>query len=130
MLFLMMSYAPSCAVASVAAGPRSCDVPLSYHIHRGGDRIQIKSDIEEHRELSGVAKWGKEIASIFERIATEKRIRDGEMFIIDMGCVYKGYTGDLGRRICVSGRREPAACHQASPEGEDREGTRPLDGLS
>jgi Xaa-Pro aminopeptidase len=43
-------------------------------------------------------------ASIFERIATEKRIRYGEMLIIDMGCVYKGYTGDLGRSLCVGGR--------------------------
>ena len=46
-------------------------------------------------------------ASIFERIATEKRIRDGEMLIMDMGCVYKGYTGDLGRTICVGGRPTP-----------------------
>jgi len=39
--------------------------------------------------------------AIFERIATERRIRYGEMVIIDMGCVYKGYTGDLGRTAYV-----------------------------
>ncbi len=43
-------------------------------------------------------------ASIFERIATEKRVRYGEMLIIDMGCMYKGYTGDLGRTICIGGK--------------------------
>ncbi len=39
--------------------------------------------------------------AIFERIATEKVIRYGEMVIIDLGCVYRGYSGDLGRTICV-----------------------------
>lgn len=38
---------------------------------------------------------------IFERIATEKRIRAGELVVVDMGAVYKGYTGDLGRTVCV-----------------------------
>jgi Xaa-Pro aminopeptidase len=40
-------------------------------------------------------------ACIFERIATEKRIRHGEMVVIDLGAVYRGYTGDLGRTVCV-----------------------------
>ncbi|WP_219467971.1 M24 family metallopeptidase [Nonomuraea rhizosphaerae] len=40
-------------------------------------------------------------ASMFERIATERRIRSGEMVVVDMGAVYKGYTGDLGRTVCV-----------------------------
>lgn len=39
--------------------------------------------------------------AIFERISTDKRIRDGEMVIIDLGCVWRGYTGDLGRTVCV-----------------------------
>jgi Xaa-Pro aminopeptidase len=38
---------------------------------------------------------------IFERIATEKRIRAGELVVVDMGAVYRGYTGDLGRTVCV-----------------------------
>lgn len=40
-------------------------------------------------------------ASIFERIATERRIRNGEMVVIDMGAVHRGYTGDLGRTVIV-----------------------------
>ena len=38
-------------------------------------------------------------ASMFERVATEKTIEDGEMVIMDIGCVVKGYTGDLGRTV-------------------------------
>jgi Xaa-Pro aminopeptidase len=46
-------------------------------------------------------------ASMFERIATEKIIRTGEMVILDIGAVYRGYTGDLGRTV---------VCGEASPE--------------
>ena len=37
--------------------------------------------------------------SMFERVATEKTIEDGEMVIMDIGSVVKGYTGDLGRTV-------------------------------
>lgn len=39
--------------------------------------------------------------AIFERISTDKVIREGEMVILDMGCVWRGYTGDLGRTVCA-----------------------------
>jgi Xaa-Pro aminopeptidase len=38
-------------------------------------------------------------AAIFERINTEKVIQAGELVVMDMGCVYKGYTGDGGRTV-------------------------------
>jgi Xaa-Pro aminopeptidase len=38
-------------------------------------------------------------ASMFERVATEKTINAGEMVILDIGSVVKGYTGDLGRTV-------------------------------
>lgn len=38
-------------------------------------------------------------ASMFERVATEKTIEAGEMVIMDIGAVVKGYTGDLGRTV-------------------------------
>ncbi|MCG8355286.1 MAG: Xaa-Pro peptidase family protein [Kiloniellales bacterium] len=38
-------------------------------------------------------------ASMFERVATEKTIEAGEMVIMDVGAVVKGYTGDLGRTV-------------------------------
>ena len=37
--------------------------------------------------------------SMFERVATEKIIQSGEMVILDIGAVVKGYTGDLGRTV-------------------------------
>lgn len=40
-------------------------------------------------------------ASIFERISTEKVIEKDEMVIIDLGSVYRGYTGDVGRSMCT-----------------------------
>ncbi len=40
-------------------------------------------------------------SAIFERVSTEKVIGDGEMVVIDLGCVWRGYTGDLGRTVCV-----------------------------
>lgn len=46
-------------------------------------------------------------ASMFERIATEKVIQAGEMVILDIGAVVKGYTADLGRTVICGG--EPTA---------------------
>lgn len=43
-------------------------------------------------------------ASMFERIATEKLIQDGEMVILDLGAVVKGYTADLGRTVICGGK--------------------------
>ncbi|TQC42451.1 aminopeptidase P family protein [Rhodococcus sp. WS4] len=40
-------------------------------------------------------------SAIFERFATERRIRNGELVIVDMGAVHNGYTGDLGRTVAV-----------------------------
>ena len=37
--------------------------------------------------------------SMFERVATEKTICFGEMVILDVGAVVRGYTGDLGRTV-------------------------------
>lgn len=40
-------------------------------------------------------------SAIFERISTEKVIGENEMVIIDLGSVYRGYTGDVGRSKCT-----------------------------
>ena len=45
-------------------------------------------------------------ASMFERVATEKIINSGELVILDIGAVVKGYTGDLGRTVICG---EPTA---------------------
>ena len=48
--------------------------------------------------------------SMFERVATEKVIAPGEMVIIDIGAVVRGYTGDLGRTVICG---EPTAQQKA-----------------
>ena len=50
-------------------------------------------------------------ASMFERIATEKVIQAGEMVILDIGAVVKGYTADLGRTVLCG--VEPTAKQRA-----------------
>jgi Xaa-Pro aminopeptidase len=53
--------------------------------------------------------------SMFERVATEKIIQSGEMVILDIGAVVKGYTGDLGRTvICGEPTAEQRAVYQAT----------------
>lgn len=54
-------------------------------------------------------------ASMFERVATEKTIRAGEMVILDLGAVIRGYTGDLGRTvICGEPTAEQKAIYRAT----------------
>jgi Xaa-Pro aminopeptidase len=53
--------------------------------------------------------------SMFERVATEKIIQSGEMVILDIGAVVRGYTGDLGRTvICGEPSREQRTIYQAT----------------
>ena len=52
---------------------------------------------------------------MFERVATEKLIPSGEMVILDIGAVVKGYTGDLGRTvICGEPSPEQSAIYRAT----------------
>lgn len=51
--------------------------------------------------------------SMFERVATEKLIQNGETVIIDIGAVVRGYTGDLGRTIiCGNASSEQKAIYR------------------
>jgi Xaa-Pro aminopeptidase len=53
--------------------------------------------------------------SMFERVATEKIIQSGEMVILDIGAVVRGYTGDLGRTvICGDPTPEQKAVYRAT----------------
>ena len=52
---------------------------------------------------------------MFERVATEKIIAAGEMVIIDVGAVVRGYTGDLGRTaICGAPTAEQKEIYKAT----------------
>lgn len=48
-------------------------------------------------------------AAIWERVATPRLIESGDMVIIDLGAVHKGYTGDFARTIVVG---QPTAAQQ------------------
>jgi Xaa-Pro aminopeptidase len=53
--------------------------------------------------------------SMFERVATEKVIEAGEMVILDIGAVVRGYTGDLGRTfVCGDPTPEQKAIYKAT----------------
>ncbi|MBC7804202.1 MAG: aminopeptidase P family protein [Candidatus Parcubacteria bacterium] len=53
--------------------------------------------------------------SMFERVATEKIIQSGELVILDIGAVHRGYTGDLGRTvICGEPTPEQKAIYRAT----------------
>jgi Xaa-Pro aminopeptidase len=40
-------------------------------------------------------------SAIWERVATPRQIQDGDLVILDFGCVYRGYTGDFARTTIV-----------------------------
>ncbi|MFO1159332.1 MAG: Xaa-Pro peptidase family protein [Reyranellaceae bacterium] len=53
--------------------------------------------------------------SMFERVATEKVIAGGEMVILDIGAVVRGYTGDLGRTfVCGEPTADQKAIYKAT----------------
>jgi Xaa-Pro aminopeptidase len=53
--------------------------------------------------------------SLFERVATEKQIQSGEMVILDIGAVVKGYTGDLATTvICGDPTAEQKTIYKAT----------------
>jgi Xaa-Pro aminopeptidase len=79
------------AMDAVKDGVREYEVqaPAEYTMRMDGCEIQF-----------GIMKVssGKNLA-MYERIATEKIIRDGELVLIDMQSTYKGYMGDLARTV-------------------------------
>ncbi|MEW6263664.1 MAG: Xaa-Pro peptidase family protein [Thermodesulfobacteriota bacterium] len=81
------------AFEAIAPGVRE------YEVAAAAEYAMRKHGSEMEPFITNVASGVN--ACIFERISTHKRIRHGEMVIIDMGSVYRGYTGDLGRTVCV-----------------------------
>jgi hypothetical protein len=53
-------------------------------------------------------------SAIFERISTDKVIEKDEMVIIDLGSVYRGYTGDVGRSVPESLRIFISKCTRST----------------
>jgi Xaa-Pro aminopeptidase len=75
------------------------------HASRGGvSEIEVAAaaEYEMRRAGSEMTPFISLVASgynaaMFERVATAKVIHPHEMVIIDLGCVFKGYTGDFAR---------------------------------
>jgi Xaa-Pro aminopeptidase len=78
---------------AVKDGIRETEVEAAeeYAMRMAGCEIQLGI----HQVASG------KNSAIFERIATDKVIKDGELVILDIGATYRGYLGDTGRTtIC------------------------------
>jgi Xaa-Pro aminopeptidase len=89
------------AIAAIRPGIRETEVAAEavYAMRRNG------SEFEPFIPL--VASGAN--TSLFERVATEKVIQRGEMVILDLGAVVKGYTADLGRTVfCGDATCEPS----------------------
>jgi len=79
------------AIAAVRPGIRE------YEVAAEAEYAMRKNGSEMTPFITNVASGYN--ASMFERLATEKVIEKGEMVILDIGSVVKGYTGDLGRTV-------------------------------
>ena len=86
------------AIAAVRPGVRE------YEVAAEGEYAMRRNGSEMTPFIPNVASGAN--ASMFERLATEKVIAPGEMVILDIGAVVKGYTGDLGRTVICG---EPTA---------------------
>jgi Xaa-Pro aminopeptidase len=86
-------------MAAVKPGVRELDVATE------AEYAMKKAGTEFNPTISQIASGIN--ASIFERIATEKRIRYGDAVIIDLTSSYRGYTGDGGRTVFAGGKVSP-----------------------
>lgn len=79
------------AIGAIRDGVREYEVAAAseYALRMAGTEVQFG--------ILQVAS-GKNSA-IFERIATEKAIRNGELVMLDVCALYRGYQGDLARTV-------------------------------
>lgn len=112
-------------VALIREAVRVADLGLAAAI--GAIRPGVKEQAVSAEAVAAMRRAGSEFepfiplvasganTSMFERIATEKRIATGEMVILDIGAVVRGYTGDLGRTvICGDPTPEQKAVYRAT----------------
>jgi Xaa-Pro aminopeptidase len=86
------------AISAIKPGisEREVAAEAEYHMRNAGSEfVPFLTEIESGQN-----------SAIYERNATEKIIRNGELVIIDIGSVYKGYTGDAGRTVIVGKPKE------------------------
>lgn len=84
------------AMTAAKPGVRELDVAIEaeYAMRKAGSEFNAFIPLI----VSGIN------SSIWERVATEKRIQYGDAVVMDLGCSYKGYTGDSARTIFAGGK--------------------------
>ena len=86
------------AINAVKAGVKEREVAAEgeYAMRRSGsEMIPYLSQVSSGRN-----------AAIFERISTEKVIKNGELVIVDLGAIYKGYLAEFARTVIVGNPTE------------------------
>ena len=64
--FYVKGYRPFYEPEYLAVIPRGQDTVVGYTSGSDNYRIQIRSDIKDHRKLPGFSKWGDEVVKIFK----------------------------------------------------------------
>lgn len=78
----------------------------------GMTELEIKSELErlqyalgaERMAFDTIVAVGKNTANV-HHLPTKTKIKDGDILMLDFGCVYKGYHSDITRTVFVGGRR-------------------------
>jgi Xaa-Pro aminopeptidase len=99
------------AAAAVRAGVRECDVAgeALHALYRlGGEYAHVTTPFVASGERMAPPT----------RLATDKLIRDGDLVFIDIGAMWNGYFGDIGRTIvCGEPSAEQRRIYRAVWEG-------------
>jgi Xaa-Pro aminopeptidase len=93
------------ADAGVAAAVQAIRPGVSEHAVSAEAVYAMRKNGSEFEPFIPLVASGSN-TSLFERVATEKLIQSGEMVILDIGSVVKGYTGDLASTVICG---EPTA---------------------
>lgn len=78
----------------------------------GMTELEVKSELErlqytlgaERMAFDTIVATGKNTANV-HHVPTKTRIKDGDILMLDFGCVYKGYHSDITRTMFVGGRK-------------------------
>lgn len=85
---------------------------ISKFIKVGMTELEIKSELErlqyalgaERMAFDTIVAVGKNTANV-HHVPTKTKIKDGDILMLDFGCVYQGYHSDITRTLFVGGRK-------------------------
>lgn len=108
--------------SEIAALRRACEITAAAHLRAmratrpGMHEYEIEAELlHEFRRQGGSGPAYTSIvagganACVLHYVANEAALRDGELLMIDAGCEYRSYAGDISRTFPVNGRFEGAA---------------------